>query len=104
MCDDNCTATLDKHNVVLTKNNTTIWTRNKDPVTKLWLLPLDTTDEHQMNNLYTINSFKQKVEYLHACTGYPPKNSWLSAVNKNYYNSWPITNTKNNEKEIRGIF
>ena len=54
----------------------------------------------QIDTVYTINNIKQQIEYLHACAGYPTKQSWLAAVLKGYYKTWPIINEQNISKYL----
>ena len=72
LCDDDCEVTFDKTNVNVTKDNTTIWTGTRDPTTRLWMLPLTTTNQQQAHNVFTINTIQQQIAYLHGCAEFPP--------------------------------
>ena len=100
MCDDDCKVTFTKQSVVVTKQDMHVWEGNRDPTTWLWLLPLNKEHTHNINAVYTIGNVKQKIEYLHACAGYPPLQAWLAAVDKGYYKTWPIINKQNTSKHL----
>jgi hypothetical protein len=40
-------------------------------------------------NVYTLPSIKHVINFLHAAAGFPTKDSWLEAISKRYYRSWP---------------
>ncbi len=37
---------------------------------------------------------EQTVQYLHAAAGHPTEDTWLKAIGKGNYNSWPLIATK----------
>ncbi len=53
--------------------------------------------EH-INNVYELPSIKQTVRYLHAAAGHPTKNTWMKAIARGNYNSWPLINVRNVRK------
>ena len=101
LCNDECTVAFTATDVSVTKNNNIIWTGARDPDTKLWTLPLITNAQDaqpnertsptmSVNSVFEITSIKNKLLYLHACAGYPTKSTWLKAVRKGYFKSWPV--------------
>ena len=72
----------------------------------LYTLPLDTTtvlptatqkvlqESRGTHKAYTLNTYTipavpQMIKFLHATAGYPVIGSWLKAIKKNHYMSWP---------------
>ena len=45
--------------------------------------------EEAVNNVYELPSTKEIIRYLHACTGFPTKSTWLNAITKRRYATWP---------------
>ncbi len=44
--------------------------------------------------MYKLPSIEQTVQYLHAAAGHPTEDTWIKAIRKGNYNSWPLINTK----------
>lgn len=42
---------------------------------------------------YDPDTVQKLVQFLHATAGYPVKSTWLKAIDKNYYLSWPGLNS-----------
>jgi len=55
--------------------------------------------EH-INNVYELPSIEQAVRYLHAAAGHPTKHSWLKAIARGNYNSWPLITVSNVRKHF----
>jgi len=53
--------------------------------------------EH-INNVYELPSIEQTVRYLHAAAGHPTKHTWMKAIARGNYNSWPLINVRNVRK------
>jgi hypothetical protein len=49
-------------------------------------------------NVYELPRIEWTVWYLHAAAGHPPEDTWVKAVGRGNYNSWPLSNTKNVRK------
>ena len=62
--------------VVLNKNTDTIFLDRPTP-------------EHAINSAYELTRSAQLVRYLHACAGYPTKETWLKAIQAGNYLLWP---------------
>jgi len=108
LCDSGCTATFDKENVFITKNNKTIMKGNRSKTTNLWTLPLssrnssannvaDSTPDddfvevtlNSANSAYHQRTKDELVEFLHATSGYPVISTWSKAIKKNNFATWP---------------
>jgi hypothetical protein len=50
--------------------------------------------EH-IHNVYELPSIKPSIQYFHGAAGFPTKPSWLKAICRENYNSWPLINVKN---------
>jgi len=44
---------------------------------------------HTPSNAYEIQAAPVLIAYLHATAGFPAKETWLRAVEANFYSSWP---------------
>ena len=89
LCDDGCLATFSKTNVTVTKDDKTILQGKRDPNTKLWHLDVDFCEPHSINNVYQISTKPEMIQYLHAAAGYPSPVTWVKAILKGFYSSWP---------------
>ena len=47
-----------------------------------------------IHNDYELPSIEQTVRYLHAAAGHPVEETWLKAIRRGNYNSWPLIDTK----------
>jgi hypothetical protein len=57
-----------------------------------------TNKEEYVHNVYELPSIKQTVQYLHAVAGHPTEDTWLKAIRKGNYNSWPLSDKKKVQK------
>ena len=48
-----------------------------------------------INNVYELPSIERAVRYLHGAAGFPTKATWLSAIRKGNYLTWPLINVTN---------
>ena len=48
-----------------------------------------------INNVYELPRTEPKIRYLHGAAGFPTKATWLKAIRKVNYQSWPLVNSKN---------
>ena len=51
-----------------------------------------------INYVYKLPSVEPAIRYLHAATGFPTKATWIEAVRKGNFLSWPLVNVKNVHK------
>ena len=54
--------------------------------------------EEAINNVYEIPSLEQAIRYLHAAAGYPTKATWLKAIRRGNYSTWPLITVTNVHK------
>jgi hypothetical protein len=57
-----------------------------------------TDKEEYVHNVYELPSIKQTVQYQHTAAGHPTEDTWLKAIRKGNYNSWPLIDTKKVQK------
>ena len=48
-----------------------------------------TTTDKTAHNVHRIRSKEVLVDFLHRCAGYPMKKTWLAAIKKGFYATWP---------------
>ena len=89
LCDHNCTATFDKHAVTIHRHNQPILTGPRLP-NGLWTLPLpqDRT-KHHAYTLFTPQTQQQLVQWLHAAAFSPSPSTFLDAIQRNFFATWP---------------
>jgi len=51
--------------------------------------------QEYLHNVYELPSIEPNIRYLHGMAGFPTKTSWLKAICKGNYLSWPLINVKN---------
>ena len=51
-----------------------------------------------INNVYELPVIKPAIRYLHGAAGFPNKATWLKAIRKGSYLSWPLVNVNNVNK------
>ena len=49
---------------------------------------------HAINSAYELPSTEQLIRYLHACAGYPTRETWVKAIRAGNYVSWPCVTVK----------
>ena len=57
-------------------------------------------DANTIYNVYELPSIEQSIRYLHAAAGFPTKATWLKAIRRGNYNTWPLVNVKNVNKHF----
>ena len=74
-----------------TKNRTVAYTMisiDRDPASALRLF-YDNRAPIPACSAYEDQAVPALIRYLHACAGYPTKDTWIKAINAGYYISWP---------------
>ena len=51
--------------------------------------------DEAINNVYELPSTYPTIRYLHGAAVFPTKATWLKAIRKGNYQSWPLVNSKN---------
>eukprot|EP00804_Cyclotella_cryptica_P024323 CCRYP_015308-RA/>CCRYP_015308-RA protein AED:0.19 eAED:0.16 QI:0/0/0/1/0.2/0.16/6/0/899 len=122
--DANYTAVYDKHEVNFYNSATINITERavlagyRCPRTGLWgiqLRPITATihsaplsctytylqcNTDHILNMYELPSIEQSLRYLHAAAGFPTKSTWLAAIRKGNYSTWPLITVKNVHKHF----
>ena len=63
---------------------------NKMKGAKLWTIDgYDASTKERANKVYDLPSITQAVRYLHAAAGFPTQETWIKAIKKGNYNTWP---------------
>jgi hypothetical protein len=113
LCDAGCTAHFSETDVVImTQDGTVALIGRRDPLTKLWEVPLtphhdDPTKQHSPSETtpkptvrdYAHNAYKQRTKqdlltFLHAAAGSPTVATWCTTTDKGFYPTWPdLTST-----------
>ena len=103
ICDANCTVVFKKNNVTVfspeCKTILTVWIEKKLPrLCRFALKPNDNiiTDYTTTNqktpaahSAYDLPSIEALVRYMHAAAGFPVKYTWLKAIKKGNFETWP---------------
>jgi hypothetical protein len=94
-----CEATFNKTQVIVKKDDTILITGPRDPRTGLWKFPMANPNQQTntrlpitlecANVLQVHTGIKRMIKYLHAAAFSPVKSTWLAAITKGYYTSWP---------------
>ena len=70
----------------------------------LWRVPLEDGQEvslsnqqlqESVSNVFDLPSTEQTIRYLHACAGFPTRRTWVRAVRKGNFASWPLLTVEN---------
>jgi hypothetical protein len=110
LCDAGCTAHFsDTDVVIMHPNGTVALTGRRDPLTKLWDVPLQPTRADEpptpspspppvvvefANSAYKQKTKQDLLAFLHAAAGSPTVATWCHAIDKGFYNTWPgLTST-----------
>ena len=95
LCDAGCEATFDKQKVTITKDQITLISGQRDSRTGLWRIPLDiqnmptNTIQYQCNSAYQTNTISDLIAFLHATAFSPAPSTWIQAIQKGFFQSWP---------------
>jgi hypothetical protein len=99
LCDAGCNATFTHATVVITHHDATIMHGSRDPCTGLWRLPLShtppntttptVTPEYQCRSVYQTTTLPTLVKYLHAAAFSPTASTWIPAIKRGFFQSWP---------------
>jgi hypothetical protein len=98
LCDDNCTAIMNKHLTVVYKDWTPIIKAPRCPKTGMYLVNLNNplsmsnaTIKHSSPKVIQIHNFTSlsRLKFLHGAIGSPPISTLKRAVKAGYLLSWP---------------
>jgi hypothetical protein len=92
LCHNGCTVTLTHDQVTVTENKGCVLRGSRDPKSRLWRVDLKQKFEKheiQRNHAHDNNSQKVLINYLHAGCFSPVKSTWITAIKKGNFLSWP---------------
>ena len=105
LCDADCTVVFKKKNVQVIKDNKIIIEGPRDAETNLWLMPLESNNEHDTtkqtkrpfviqlkhtaNSAYQQKSASHLQAWHHATLGAPVVTTLIKAIDKNWLTSFP---------------
>jgi hypothetical protein len=93
LCDAGCTATFRKNNVIITKDETTLLQGQQ-----VWRFLLNNNTQTitdaphtllQCNSVYQTNNIPALIKFLQAAAFSPVESTWLQAIQKGFFDSWP---------------
>ena len=95
-CDSGCSVHFDAGKCYFLKDQQLLLTGYRDRRTGLYLLPptppvaqaltLTAPYRRRSTDTYTLPSL---LRYLHGCAGFPVVSTWIQAIQRGYYISWP---------------
>jgi hypothetical protein len=91
LCDNECSVTFTQDQVTV------------DPKSRLWRVNLKQKMESeivQCNHAHDNNNQKDLINYLHASCFSPVKSTWIAAIKKGNFSSWPGLNEHSVEKYL----
>eukprot|EP00804_Cyclotella_cryptica_P021036 CCRYP_019785-RA/>CCRYP_019785-RA protein AED:0.43 eAED:0.49 QI:0/0/0/1/1/1/2/0/149 len=59
-----------------------------------------TREQHTILNVYELPSIQQTIWYLHAAAGFPAKTTWMAAIWRGNYDTWPLVTNANVHKHF----
>lgn len=99
LCDAGCTASFNQQKVIVHKKGNTLLEGKRDFRTGLWRFPLSnnktTTNtvgpspNHQTNSAYQTTTISTLIDFLHATAFSPVKSTWIKAIQRGFFRSWP---------------
>ena len=106
LCDDSCTATFSKHRcTIYNKNKKPVITGSRNPTTGLYEqdMTIQKTKQHpkykipvrnqqtqqQANAMLPTKNLQEHIKYLHQCAFSPTTRTWIQAVKKGHFKTWP---------------
>jgi hypothetical protein len=118
LCDGGMEVTFRKNDMIVkNKDNQIILTGVRDTKTPLWLIPIvkkkispmqqlrdrrkaTNIPSQQVNSAYHQNTLTKLTAYLHACVGSIPPATWIKAIGKDWFSTWPGLSTTAVQKHL----
>ena len=91
LCDVGCIATFDKATVVVRFGHKIV-TQGTRTASGLWTVKIELPKvTHVGNHLSTLETqtASDRIAFLHAAAGYPVLSTWIQAIEKGFYATWP---------------
>ena len=96
LCDNDCIALFMKYNVKIYKDGKVIIVGQRNDVNGLWNVPLAPKEtetpqvQHSANGaIGNIRTKQDLAAFLHACAFSPQYSTFLRAIRRNHFDSWP---------------
>ena len=93
LCDDDCTAIFSKHQcTIYNKHNQPVVTGFRNHTTRLYEQHIPTYNNqntHQTNATLPTTNLQEHIKYLHQCAFSPTTRTWIQAVKKGHFKTWP---------------
>ena len=67
------------------------------------LLPNRPSPTESVYNVYELQTVPERIRYFHACTGFPTKQSWMKAIKKGFFASWPGLTEKSSKPTLSRV-
>ena len=107
LCDHGCTASFDSSKVTISYNNVTILEGFRDPITRLWRLPLlppastHPPTIHSVTNTTQTSCMANVIRFYHATLFSPSISTFIHAVKNGYFRSWPGLSVRAIKRHLR---
>ena len=93
LCDDDCTAIFSKHQcTIYNKHNKPVITGIQNHTTGLYEQEMpahNSTNAHWANATLPTSNLWEHIKYLHQCVFSPTTRTWVQAVKKGHFKTWP---------------
>ncbi len=100
LCDHGCIATFDKKQAIIKYDNHTVLTGTRTP-NGLWTCAPAFKHRPAANSIQPVaHKIKDHIKFLHAACFSPVPSTWLHAISKNHFTTWPAINRSNVAKHM----
>ena len=93
LCDHDCTVIFSKHKcTIYNKQNKPVISGIRNHTTGLYKQQMpanNNTNVHQANATLPTSNLQEHIKYLHKCTFSPTMRTWIQAVKKGHFKTWP---------------
>ena len=111
LCDDECIALFTKYGVKIYKDWKVIIVGQRNNVNGLWHIPLAPKEtetpqvQHSANGaIRNVRTKQDLAAFLHACAFSPQYSTFLRAIRRNHFDSWPgLTTTLADHQAFKEI-
>jgi hypothetical protein len=103
-CEDGYQVLFERTKCTIRQNDRLILQGHRDPVSRLWLMPLAPpapvclppacTPPAYSLSAYTSSTKSELLQFVHASAFSPVPSTLISAINKNHFVTWPGLTTK----------
>ena len=102
LCDDDCYVIFDKQQVLVFKHNQIILQGHRNHHNGMWQVPLPLTQQQHFAHgiIKKETSVNDLINFLHAAAFSPSKSTWIEAVRRNYFVTWPGVTVKAIQKYL----